>query len=191
MDIFSNAVAWQASPPKPLRLDCLSEHEGAPDDLLDSYVETYFEYASVWCPIFDRGVLLEQALLVSPFIQNSFAYCGTRLRPPLIAHSEPELHYQRAKSLLYGNCESNPLFQILGVMLFWWGSPGYPNIAGLDTGRWWLGVAIRLAEEIGLHQMPVNVDSYHAGIPGLGKRIWWTLLVRVQKHCLGLPLILN
>ncbi|KAL4866589.1 hypothetical protein BDV12DRAFT_199066 [Aspergillus spectabilis] len=193
MDMFSNPVGWQVTPPNPLRLNCSSELEGVPEDLLDSYVETYFEYASVWCPVFDRGVILERALLASVFIQNAFAFCGTRLRPPLIAHAEPELHYQRAKSLLYGNCESNPLLQIIGVMLFWWGSPGYPNVAGLDTGRWWLGVAIRLAEEIGLHQTSVKVETHFAETPGLRKRIWWTLLTRdrILSMAQGRPCLIH
>ncbi|KAL4866574.1 fungal-specific transcription factor domain-containing protein [Aspergillus spectabilis] len=193
MDMFSEPVGWQRTPPEPMRFDYPYEIECVPDDLLDSYVETYFEYATVWCPVLDQDLLLEPYILASSFLQHALALCGTRIRPPLIAHSEPELHYKRAKGLFYGSCEPNPLLQIIGVMLFWWWSPGYPNIVSFDTGRWWLGVAIRLAEEIGLHQMSTKVESYIGESPGLRRRIWWTLFTRdrILSMAQGRPCLIH
>lgn len=179
MQMFSkeDSAGNQASP-KPVSLQYEATTDSIPEDLLDTYLETYFEYANVWCPVLDRDVLRSHPeILESPVLQNALALCGTRLRPPLVTHMDPGVHYNRAKSLLYANCESNPLVQIIAIMLFYWWSPGQPNIAGLDTGRWWVGTAIRLAEEIGLHQEMAPTDSYIGETAGLKRRIWWTLFV--------------
>ncbi|KAH8688966.1 hypothetical protein BGW36DRAFT_75809 [Talaromyces proteolyticus] len=159
-------------------VDCNSTLNAIPDSLLDSYIETYLEFAYVWCPVLDRHILQNPQVFGSPLLQNALALCGTRLRPPLIAHAQPSDHYIRAKNIIYGGQETNPLVQIIAIMLFYWWSPGPPNVASLDTGRWWVSTAIHLAEEIGLHQELCPVETYVGESSGLRRRIWWTLFAR-------------
>lgn len=179
MQMFSNEnVVEKRAPPEPIPLNCELGVEAVSEDLIESYLETYFEYAYVWCPVLDRELLhAHPKALESVFLQNAVALCGTRLRPPLMAHTEPEVHYKNAKRLLYGNCENNPVLQIIGIMLFYWWSPGLPSIASLDTGRWWVATAVRLAEEIGLHQDIQPAGSYIGETAKWRRRVWWTLFV--------------
>jgi hypothetical protein len=183
MDMFTEPVGRRITFSDPILLDPADMPDFVPDELFDSYTDTYFEYAAVWCPVLDRDMLHETAVLSSQLLQHSIALCGTRLRPPLIPHSDPESHYKRAKSLFLRNCEPNPVLQIIAVMLFWWWSAGYPNVADLDNGRWWLGVAIRLAEDIALGQASHKARTFPGGLPGLRNRIWWTLFVSCSSPC--------
>ncbi|KAL2801945.1 hypothetical protein BJX63DRAFT_438325 [Aspergillus granulosus] len=193
MDMFSEPVGWRRTPSDPMLLDPGYEADFVPEELLDSYADTYFEYAAVWCPIIDRDMLHQPAVLASQLLQHSLALCGTRLRPPLIPHSDPEAHYKRAKSLFLRNCEPSPVLQIIGVMLFWWWSAGYPNVADLDNGRWWLGVSIRLAEDIGLSQASQKVPTFPGETPGLRSRVWWTLFTRdrILSMAQGRPCLIH
>ncbi|KAJ5212829.1 uncharacterized protein N7498_004475 [Penicillium cinerascens] len=195
MQMFSNERPGEDEvPPKPLPLVCEPISYPISEDLLDIYLEIYFEYANVWCPVLDWAILdSHPQILGSPFFHNALALCAIRLRPPLIGPTYPEEHYLRAKSLFYGNCESNPLIQIISIMLFYWWSPGRPNVASLDTGRWWVGTAIRLAEEIGLHHDKGPAESYIGETSGLKRRIWWTLFARDRIVALaqGRPCFIN
>ncbi|KAL2802172.1 hypothetical protein BJX63DRAFT_438138 [Aspergillus granulosus] len=193
MDMFSEPIGWRRTPSDPTLLDPAYETDFVPEELLDSYADTYFEYAAVWCPILDRDMLQKPAVVASQLLQHSLALCGTRLRPPLIPHCDPESHYKRAKSLFLQNCEPSPVLQIISVMLFWWWSAGYPNVADLDNGRWWLGVAIRLAEDIGLSQASQKVQAFPGESLGLRSRIWWTLFTRdrILAMAQGRPCLIN
>lgn len=179
MQMFSNErPGGNGVQPTPLPLACEPISHHVPEDLLEIYLQTYFEFANVWCPVLEWATLdSEPQILASPFFHNALALCAIRLRPPLIGPTDPEEHYMRAKSLFYGNCESNPLIQIISIMLFYWWSPGRPDVASLDTGRWWVGTAIRLAEEIGLHLDKGPAQTYIGEGCGLKRRIWWTLFV--------------
>jgi hypothetical protein len=179
MDMFSEPVGRRITFSDPILLDPADMSDFVPDELFDSYTDTYFEYAAVWCPVLDRDMLHETVVLSSQLLQHSIALCGT-----LIPYSDPESHYKRAKGLLLRKCEPNPVLQIIAVMLFWWWSAGYPNVvADLDNGRWWLGVAIRLAEDIGLGQASHKARTFPGGLPGLQNRIWWTLFVSCSSPC--------
>ncbi|KAL3485081.1 hypothetical protein BJX62DRAFT_243340 [Aspergillus germanicus] len=193
MDMFSGVVGGRRTPSDTMPLDPAYEVGSVPGPLLDIYADTYFEFAAVWCPILDRDMLCQPTVLTSQFLQHSLALCGTRLRPPLIPHADAQSHYKRAKSLFLGSCEPNPVLQIMGVMLFWWWSAGYPNIADLDNGRWWLGVAIRLAEDIGLSQAASKMEIFPEESPGLRRRIWWTLFTRdrIMSLAQGRPCMIH
>jgi hypothetical protein len=179
MQMFHNDIPKEDElPPQPMPFGSEPTSYSLPEDLLDIFLETYFEYAHVWCPVLDWATLQSfPQILESPLFLDALALCATRLQPPLIGRTDPEVHYTRAKSLLYGNCERNPMIQVIAIMLFYWWSPGRPNVASLDTGRWWVGTAIRLSEEIGLHHDKGPVETYIGETVGLKRRIWWTLFV--------------
>ncbi|KAL3441998.1 hypothetical protein BJX65DRAFT_313308 [Aspergillus insuetus] len=63
----------------------------------------------------------------------------------------------------------------------------------LDNGRWWLGVAIRLAEDIGLSQATSKMGVFPGESPGLRRRIWWTLFTqdRIMSLAQGRPCLIH
>jgi hypothetical protein len=47
-----------------------------------------------------------------------------------------------------------------------------------DAAWWWTGIAIKYAQQVGLHREPKNVqDVGGEAMQGLRRRIWWTLFV--------------
>lgn len=168
---------------EPLLSERFSTLDKIPYVLLESYLETYFKYIHVWCPVLEKAMLQSQAQesLGSPMLRHALALCGTLLRPPLISHPPPTNHYKRAKGLFYADYEDNPISQISAIMLFYWYSPGPSNFVNLDNNWWWIGTAIRLAQEIGLQREPTPGQKMCPGeTPGLRRRIWWTLFVRTR-----------
>ncbi|KAK5044684.1 hypothetical protein LTR84_010576 [Exophiala bonariae] len=80
-----------------------------------------------------------------------------------------------ARHAFYTNKESNPLVTICAIMLFhYWDMTAMNTVNNTDTGWWWLGNAIRLAQEEGLHREGKSSDLSRP-LQSLRKRIWWTL----------------
>lgn len=180
MQIFSHGDAGDGSTatPQPV-LDHAPAVDNIPPAVQEGHLDAYYEYGQLWCPVLDRETYecvpeFRQSLLLN----HALAICGNELRPSLIDHTTSLEHYNRAKELFYGNQEANPLIRIISIMLFYWWSPGPPNVVSMDTTWWWTGIAIRLAQQIGLHREPSPGQSLAAGeTPSLRRRIWWTLVV--------------
>ncbi|KAF2092376.1 hypothetical protein NA57DRAFT_82340 [Rhizodiscina lignyota] len=121
--------------------------------LMQSYLETYFNYIYLWCPILDsQTVQAASGALSSPMLRHELALCGAHLRPPLLPHTSCIDHYRRAKGLFYANHPDNPISQLCSIMLFHWYRLDQPNLISADSNWWWIGTSIRLAQQIGLHQ---------------------------------------
>ena len=160
--------------------------DAIPPALQDSYLDTFFEYGYVWCPVLDKKSLQFSEVADSPLLAHALALCGNQIKPPLMLHSESLTHYNRAKALFYGAQDSSQIVRIAALMLFYWWSAGPPNIVSMDTNWWWTGVAIRLAQEIGLHREPQPGQSMGPGeTPGLRRRIWWGLFVCINSSLVG------
>ncbi|KAL1887544.1 hypothetical protein Sste5346_010156 [Sporothrix stenoceras] len=158
--------------------------------LLAGFVESYLEYCYAWCPMLD-GQFLEThdgPLLESPLLQQALALCGASINPPLIQARAPSDYYAAAKALFYNHSarEEYALVRIAAISLFFWWSTGAPNLANMDNAWWWTGIAIRVAQEAGLHREPQprphSQDNHPFDslwdTPGLRRRIWWTLFAR-------------
>lgn len=149
-----------------------------PPALQESFMDTYFQFCYTWCPILDNSTLFsEQEESNSVLLNQALALLGSRIQPSVLQHYPPIVYYNRAKALFHGNHESNPITCMKALLLFyWWGSA--PNSPSLDTVWWWTGVAIRLAQQIGLHREPKPGQVMRPNeTPGLRRRIWWTLFV--------------
>ncbi|EEH47435.2 uncharacterized protein PADG_03519 [Paracoccidioides brasiliensis Pb18] len=165
-----------------------------PPALQESFMDTYFQYCYPWCPIFESSKLFsEQEESNSILLNQALALLGSRIQPPVLLHVPPSVYYDRAKALFYRNHESNPITCVKALLLFyWWGSA--PNSPSLDTVWWWTGVAIRLAQQIGLHREPKPGQIMRPNeTPGLRRRIWWTLFARERQTsiCQGKPCIID
>ncbi|RDL30989.1 uncharacterized protein BP5553_09778 [Venustampulla echinocandica] len=163
--------------------------------LKQSYLDTYFEYVAVWCPVMHRETLQTQPdVLRSSLFTYALALSGNQINPPLVDHTDSATLYHRAKSLFYEKYEENPIIRISSLMLFYWWSAGAPNVVSMDNNWWWTGIAIRLAQEIGLHREPQPGQIMrHGETPGLRRRIWWTLFARERITAIsqGRPCIID
>lgn len=150
-----------------------------PPALQQSYLDTYYKHCYTWCPILDPPESDGTTLLNnSPLLLYALALMGSHIEPPVMPHASPAQYYKRAKALFYSNSEKNPLVAISAIMLFYWWGYAPPDIVSIDTVWWWTGVAIRQAQQLGLHREPRPGQVGLLGeTPSLRRRIWWTLFV--------------
>ncbi|OAL35203.1 hypothetical protein AYO20_05457 [Fonsecaea nubica] len=164
--------------------------------LRQSYAETFVEYCYPWCPVLHRADLLDDR---SPFarsllLQQALGLLGTTINPPRLSHQARRVHYERFKVLFHGNTERNPLVRIVAIILTYWWSAGPPSVVSMDSQYWWTSIAIRLAQEIGLHREATPGQSMRLGETiTLRRCIWWTLFSRerLTSVCQGRPCIIH
>ncbi|PLB46236.1 Zn(II)2Cys6 transcription factor [Aspergillus steynii IBT 23096] len=166
-----------------------------PTETLETLLRAYFTWFHPCFPILDRTTvqqsyaegnispLLLQAMLfigVSLCTDAEFARTGFEIR-----YRAKFLFYSRAKAIYDAGWESNKTVKLQSLFLlsYWRGGPSEEQ----DT-RFWLGVAISLAQKRGMHMM----SKLSFGSPReekLWKRIWWALYIRDQQSAsaLGLP----
>lgn len=180
MQIFTNEIAVANTSTELLSAEVNHTLDDIPAVLLESHMETYLDYVFTFCPIFDEDSLtLGSDLWRSQLLKHALSLFGSNVKPPLIQHMSPSEHYNRAKSLFYGNSEGNPITRIRALMLFHWWSGSPPNVVSMDSNFWWMGVTIRLSQEIGLHlEQSAGATTRAQETLGLRRRIWWTLFVR-------------
>lgn len=54
-----------------------------------------------------------------------------------------------------------------------------PHTVHKDAAWWWTGLAIKYAQQLGLHREPKSAEDVGGtAMQGLRRRIWWTLFVR-------------
>jgi hypothetical protein len=155
-----------------------------PPALQESFAETYLQYCYPWCPVVDKQELRDDlGLAHSPLLVNALALAGSQIQPPVIKHATSSVYYDRAKRLFYSNEERNPITCLKGIILFYWWSPNAPNTFTMDSVFWWTGVAIRQAQQLGLHREPKSGQQMRGGVTqGLKRRIWWTLFVSREAN---------
>ncbi|OQU93810.1 Fungal specific transcription factor domain-containing protein [Cladophialophora immunda] len=150
--------------------------------LRQSYAETFVEYCYPWCPVVYRDDLLDDR---SPFarsllLQQAIGLLGTTINPPRLSHQARRVHYERFKVLFHSNMERNPLVRIVAIILIYWWSAGPPSVVSMDSQYWWTSIAIRLAQEIGLHREATPGQTLRLGETATLRRcIWWTLFAEV------------
>lgn len=155
-----------------------------PPALQESFAETYLQYCYPWCPVVNKQELRDDlGLAQSPLLVNALALVGSQIQPPVIKHATSSVYYDRAKRLFYSNEERNPITCLKGIILFYWWSPNAPNTFTMDSVFWWTGVAIRQAQQLGLHREPKSGQQMRGGVTqGLRRRIWWTLFVSREAN---------
>lgn len=146
--------------------------------LHDTYLEVFETYLATFCPILDRDTVDNSAFSNSLLLQQALALVSSRIQPALIGGYDPGAHYDAAKYLFHQHSEPNPLVSLVAVMLFYWWSTRSPNIVSMNAVWYWTGIAIRQAQEMGLHRYSQSERRRWAGDkPSFRRRIWWTLYV--------------
>ena len=145
-----------------------------PISTVQVYTDAYFKHLYHRAPVIDRKDL--QVKEPSILLLQAVCLIGSLLRYPKdrnpIAVSEP--YYLKIKTLFYATHEADKLVTLkaLCALCFWNMTP--PVMVNLDSAWQWLGMAVRLAYQMGLHR-----ESSYAKIPNSGvvRRIMWFLFV--------------
>lgn len=167
------------------------DHLGGIDDisptLQQGNLETYWEYIYSWCPVIDPG----PDAATEPILQHVLALLAGSISPPFIPHADPRQHYRRARHLFEATDGADALMRVKAALLLSCSSAGPPNVGSMDNAFWWIGMTIRLAQDIGLHREPPPGTSKEAA--GLRRRIWWALYARerIIAICQGQPCIID
>lgn len=169
-----------------------------PPETCETLLRAYFDWFHPCFPILDCAAVYESYVQgsMSPLLLQAILFIGVSLcTDEVFARTEFSvrywakfLFYSRAKAIYDAEWESNKTVKIQALFLlsFWRGGPSEER----DI-RFWLGIAIDLAQKRGMHLMYVffcltlsPVNSVRSKFPfasrreaGLWKRIWWSLYV--------------
>lgn len=146
---------------------------------LPTYLETFAELCFVWCSVIE----LEDTTLAtgSSLIDHAVASVASLTRPTVISGTfRHQQHYERARHIFYHERDLNSLTLIKAAMIL----PCYEYSSArspTDSSFWWLGAAIRLAQDICMHRAARETN--------MNRRIWWALFARerVLALCQGRP----
>ncbi|KAL4945258.1 hypothetical protein BDV06DRAFT_231422 [Aspergillus oleicola] len=173
-----------------------------PKTTVDALLKAYFKWFHPCFPIVDRAAIYRARtqsssshdsgqglppLLLQAILFIGVSLCDDRTFSQIeypVRYRAKFLFYSRAKAIYEADAESNPIvkLQALFMLSFWRGGPSEER----DV-RFWLGVAISLAQKRGMHMM--SRFSHPPKEMRVWKRIWWALYTRDQQSAaaLGLP----
>lgn len=159
-------------------------------------VQAYFEWFHPCFPVLDRPSLAHRLIDmdISPLLLQAILFIGATYcaESDVVAlgfrdRSEAKsMLYTRARLLFHADWEKDQttVLQALFLMSFWRGEP-----SDVRDVRYWLGVAITLAETCGLHRS-TRLTTRDPHVARLRRRIWWSVYVRERQSAasLGLPM---
>lgn len=142
--------------------------------LLRALVDAYFIHVYPLYPVVDR----EDVLGPEPSVLLQQAVC---LAGSLMQHGPGSVRlcrsqYEKVKTLIHLNHEADNLALLKALCLITCYSVVSTDRVTLDGPWHWLGVAIRMALQMGLHQQSTYARSANAGCL---RRIFWQLVVRI------------
>lgn len=146
----------------------------APKSLADAVVDFYFDHMWQHIPVADRSDL--EGPNSSLMLQNAVYFAGTLMRrsTDYPALASPEDYYLKVKTLLFVNHEKDKvnILKTLCLIASW--NPSPPDLITLESPWQWIGTAIRLAQQMGLHS---ETTYFRAQDPRINRRLWWCLFV--------------
>ena len=170
-------------------------------EVCDELIDTYFAFVQPVFPIIDKeeflhryhdsadppSLLLMQAMFLAA---THFAPIG-ELRDPKTddVHKAADKFYKRGKALFESKYEVSRLVLVQSALLLSCHWEGRDN---MDNTWYWIGVAIRVAQEVGMHRS-VKASHMSESSKKMWRRIWWTLFCadRMVATSLGRPLAIN
>ncbi|KAF9893482.1 hypothetical protein FE257_010794 [Aspergillus nanangensis] len=130
-----------------------------PGILFNAYVDAYFERLFHKFPVVDHADVT--CAKPSLALQQAICMVGTMLRhpkgPDIMA--ENEKYYYNAKTLIQINHEQDPMTVLKVSCLLATRNIAGPVLLTVDCGWHWLGIAIRLLQQMGLHREEMCLAS--------------------------------
>lgn len=141
---------------------------------VEALADTYFQHLYQRAPVIDRDDLFKGQ--PSYLICQTLCLMGSILRHPGIQSplEESDEYYCKAKALLFANHEADHHQVLKALCLLSFRNITPPRVLSLESAYQWLGMAMRLAYQMGLHR-----ESTYSQLenPGNARRIMWTLCV--------------
>ncbi|KAJ5775102.1 uncharacterized protein N7511_000113 [Penicillium nucicola] len=156
---------------------------------VEALADTYFQHLYQRAPVIDRSDLFREQ--PSKLICQTLCLIGSCLRHPGIQSllEESDEYYCKAKALLFANYEVDHHQVLKALCLLSFRNITPPRVLSLESAYQWLGMATRLAYQMGLHR-----ESTYSNLenPGSARRIIWTLCIqdKLQSACFGRPSII-
>ncbi|KAJ5521059.1 hypothetical protein N7463_001512 [Penicillium fimorum] len=104
--------------------------------LRESYTEIVLKNCQAFCPALSRSLLEIPEFQNSLVLQQSIGLIGSAIQPSLLHNESPVTYYERAKVLIQGGYETNPLASLIAVMLFYWAAAAPPTVISMNS-VWW------------------------------------------------------
>ncbi|KAI0975573.1 fungal-specific transcription factor domain-containing protein [Xylaria arbuscula] len=155
--------------------------------LLNARVDAYLKHAFHYCPVLEDSDLNGSASIT---LQKAVCLVGNLMRhDPRGPELANEL-YEEVKLLIYINYDKDTLqiLKALCLLSLWSAKPSNPIT--LDVPWHWIGVAVRLAFQMGLHRESAYVNQPDAKCL---RRIFWTLYNSdtLEATCWNRPALLR
>ncbi|KAE8407803.1 fungal-specific transcription factor domain-containing protein [Aspergillus pseudonomiae] len=146
-----------------------------PTILFNAYSDAYFQHLFHQFPVIDHADLSSNRPSLA--LQQAICMVGTMLRHPKGPDilSDNEKYYYNAKTLIHTNHEQDPMTVLKVLCLLATRNIAGPVLLTVDCAWHWLGIAIRLLQQMGLHREEMCVAS---ASPGMARRIAWCLFVQ-------------
>lgn len=153
----------------------MTDAEGLPSDAkIQASADAYFQHLYHRAPVVDPEDL--QGDRLPGLICHALCLIGTLLRHPGI-HSpleESDEYYCKVKALLFFNDRSDHRTVLKALCLLAFRNVTPPKMLSLECSWQWLGMATRLAYQMGLHRESTYTKLTN---PGNARRIMWSLYV--------------
>ncbi|KAL6889971.1 fungal-specific transcription factor domain-containing protein [Trichoderma evansii] len=156
--------------------------------LLGALKDAFIEHVAPFYPILD----IEDISSDDTPVMLQLATC---LVGSLMRHDQKELEfaasqYERIKSLIYLGSKHDPLVLLKTCCLMACWSPNSTDVITLDGPWQWVGVAIRLAIQMGLHKQATYINNPKASS---FRRVFWHLVMtdKMMVACWGRPSMLR
>jgi hypothetical protein len=164
-------------------LTIIDPKSSPPAILLNAYIDAYFQHIFHQFPVVDHADLFSGRPSLA--LQQAICMVGTMLRhpkgPDILA--ENEKYYYNAKTLIHTNHEEDPITVLKVLCLLSTRNLAGPVLLTIDCAWHWLGIAIRLLQQMGLHRESMCVACAN---PGIARKIAWCLFVRIPRTKLAL-----
>ncbi|KAJ6126796.1 hypothetical protein N7523_002408, partial [Penicillium sp. IBT 18751x] len=157
-----------------------------PKSQIEAYRDSYFKQHYHRAAIIDRAdfstehpsLILTQAICL---IGSILRYSG--IHSP-IEESEP--YYNKVKALLYANHEPDQRNVLKALCILAFRNITPPKVVSLDCSWQWIGMATRLAQQMGFHREETYTQLPN---PGNARRIMWFLFAedKLVTACFGRP----
>lgn len=155
-------------------LDATKASQLPSEAFYNALVESYLEELFPLVPVVDEVDL--KGPQPSLLLLQSVCFAGSTMRYPRHLPFQPTTNelYTKVKTLLYLNIDTNQFNTLKSLCLLSCWSASLPYEASLECPWQWVGMAIRLATQLGLHRESTYIDTANKGCR---KRIWWYLFV--------------
>ncbi|PVH72078.1 hypothetical protein DL98DRAFT_577020 [Cadophora sp. DSE1049] len=156
--------------------------------ILDASIVAYFKYLYHRIPVVDRQDIT--APCPSTLLSQSLCFVGSFLRHPksLEGLQQLEEYYTKAKILFLMNHEKEPLITLKALCFFTLWNVRPPSVVTIDCSWNWLGLAMRLAIQMGLHQFdlrPLSLADFGESEHDQARSfIFWTELAKIYARML-------